>query len=483
MLKFIRVFSLFLALTIALPAMAAPALPALPGITPAAPAETVTFDQESLKKLITTLESDTARTDFITNLKTLADTQKTEPAETPEEKIAPITKTLGVDSFTTRLIDTYQNFLSRNNLNGSTVGKLMLSVIITLVGLGALLLLRRGATHLLYFFDRAVTWLDLPAARMRRYAKILRSIVTIGAIGLLLYTYTLIWNYAHDNPFESIWFKKGLRTAINVGFVMALATLVWEVINALLVLTFHRMDGRNSGRVKTILPMVRNVLFVVFAVLFGLMLLSELGIDIVPLMAGAGIVGVAIGFGAQTMVKDFLSGFTIVLEDVIRVGDVIRLGALSGTVEKITLRKVQMRGTGGTVYTIPFSAITTIENMTKDFSSYEFTINVPLDADTDKVFGIIRDVSEGMQADPAFGSMILESVDIWGVDAFTDNSTVIKGRIKTVAGKQWAIQREFNRRRKIAFAAHGIQQAVIPQSFQINRTLPPITDPKPEQAA
>lgn len=478
MLKYLKIIALVLTFSVAAPAFAQ-SIPGLPKMGASEPKkESLTVNADDLKGLITTLESETARTDLIKNLKTLQEAEGKQQEEAPvEEAIAPLTKTLGVDSFTESAIDKYQGFLARNDLKSSTVGKLILTLVDTLIGIGLILLLRRGATHLLYWLDRGIEWMDLPATRLRTYARVLRAFVTIGIMGVMLFTYTLIWDFSSEhNPFESSWFKTALGLLINISFVVALAVAVWEALNATLQVAFRKLDGNNSPRVKTILPIARNVMFMVFAVLFSLVLLSEIGINIVPLLAGAGIVGVAIGFGAQTMVKDFLSGFTLILEDVMRVGDVIRIGVLTGTVEKITLRKVQLRGAGGTVYTIPFSAISIIENLTKDFSSYDFAITVPLETNTDQVFDIIRDISQTMQNDPTFGAMILEPVDIWGVDAFTDNGIIIKGKIKTVAGKQWAVQREFNRRRNIAFEAHGIEQAIIQRSYQEARVLPAEAD-------
>lgn len=475
---FPAIFAILLTLILVapLPASGSSALPET-----SAKEKSVEVNQDDLKKLITTLESETGRADLITNLKTLLESQKTDQEEAPEEAIAPLTKTLGVESLTSTIIKRYENFLARNNLNGSTVGKLILSAIATFIAVGLIFVLRRGATRMLYWLDRAIAWLDLPAARMRLYARVLRGLVALGIVGLLLYTYTVIWKIDQDNPFEADWFQTGMRLFINITFVVILATLVWEVINALLQVTFRRMDGANSGRVKTILPIVRNIVFIVFTILFGLMLLSELGINIVPLMAGAGIVGVAVGFGAQTMVKDFLSGFTILLEDIMRVGDIVRLDQFSGVVEKITLRKVQLRGNNGTVFTIPFSAITVIENQTKDFSSFDFAVVVQTETDPDDVFKVIREVVESMQSDPSFKDMILEPVDIWGVDSFNDYSMTIKGRVKTLAGKHWAVQREFNRRRRLAFEAHDIPQVVMPKNFQIAQNAPPADPSKPEK--
>ena len=391
-----------------------------------------------------------------------------------QETIAPLTKTLGVDNFTNKLIDRYQNFLARNNLKGSTVGRIGLSLLTALLGVGLVFFFRRGATKALYWTDRAVKWLDMPAARLRFYARVLRFVVTIGLLGLMLYSLMLIWGVESDyNPFESEWFRHSIGMIINVGFVIALATIVWEILNAILHLTFVRLDGANSSRVSTILPIVRNIAFMAFALVFFLMLLSEIGINILPLLAGAGIVGVAIGFGAQTMVKDFLSGFTLILEDVMRVGDVVSIGGHSGVIEKITLRKIQLRDYDGAVYTVPYSAITTVTNRTKDFGMYVFEMGVAYKEDTDRVVEVMRTVSAELRADPAFRDRILDDLEIAGVDRFADSSVVIKARIKTLPIQQWNIGREFNRRMKKAFDQAGIE-IPFPQQVTWNMN-PPVT--------
>lgn len=472
--------NIFLVLTLAMPMAAfaqgtpAPASEPEAAAETAAPEGTVNVTEDELKKLITTLESETGRTDFIQNLKTLQASQSTGSAEeSTEEKLAPLTETLGVDNFASNAIQQYEDFLSRNDLKGSTVGKIALSVIVLFAGLGLNFFFRRAVTKALYWSDRAVTWLDLPAMRLRLYGRILRTVVSLGIVLLLIYAGCLIWEINTLNPFNQEWFTRGLRTALNVFFVVMLATLAWESVNAVVHVVFVRVGGKDSARASTILPIVRNVLFMIFAVLFALVVLSEIGINIVPLLAGAGIVGVAIGFGAQTMVKDFLTGFTIILEDIMRVGDTVRIDQnFSGSVEKITLRKIQLRGAGGTVATIPFSSIGVIENLTKDFSSFDFAISVPIETDPEKVFDVIRSIVEEMQEDPEFGPLIMEGVDIWGVDAYTDYSMLIKGKVKTQAGKHWKVSREFNRRRHTAFEKAGIPLAIMPKNFQIAQTIP-----------
>jgi len=475
MISYLRIFSLFLALTVAMPAFAQ---------TPAEPAsKEVTVNPDELKKLITTLESETGRTEFLQNLKTLAETQADPEgnAQNAEEAIEPLTKTLGVEGFTEKLVSRYEVFLNRTDLKGSTVGKIGVTVLVVLAFLVFNLVFRRVATKGLYYADRAITWLDLPARRLRFYSRVIRSVVT-AAIGILmLYTLFIIWHPFDYNPFEAGWFKTSARTFVNIGFVLFLGALIWEGINAILHVTVKRLDAMGSLRAKTILPIVRNVVFIVFGILFALVLLSEIGINILPLLAGAGIVGVAIGFGAQTMVKDFLSGFTLILEDVIRVGDIVNVGGYGGLVEKITLRKVQLRDYNGSVYTVPFSEIKTVTNMTKDFSMYELNIGVAYKDDPDKVFDVMRKVAEEMRAEDAYKNDMLEPIEIAGVDKFADSAVIIKARLKTAPIKQWNIGREYNRRIRKAFADNNIE-IPFPQQVTWNAN-PQVTVFKKEKGA
>ncbi|MBU6235474.1 MAG: mechanosensitive ion channel family protein [Alphaproteobacteria bacterium] len=419
-----------------------------------APTQTVT-DKEALKKLITTLESDTARTEFLGNLKLLLEEQNKEQADA--QVIAPITKTLGIESFTERMVTSYQDFLMRNGLSGSVVGKVALSIGATLVMFLLALTARRGVTKFLMAADKFFVKLDMPPIRLRLYGRALRTLASIAVACLLLYSFFVIWGTTRFNPFESSWFKGSLRIIFNLGFVMVMAAVFWETVNTILQIVFRKVSGNNPARAQTIMPIVRNVLFIVFAVLFLLVLLSELGINIMPLLAGAGIVGVAIGFGAQTMVKDFLTGFTILMEDVVRVGDVARMAGRSGVIEKITLRKIQLRDVTGTVFTIPFSEINIIENQTKDFSFYPIDVVISYNEDIERVEKILRDVDASMRTDPTFAPDMMEPIEIMGVDRFSESGVVIKVRLKTQPLKQWNIGREFNRRMKKAFDVNNVE--------------------------
>ncbi|MGD9650092.1 MAG: mechanosensitive ion channel family protein, partial [Dongiaceae bacterium] len=195
----------------------------------------------------------------------------------------------------------------------------------------------------------------------------------------------------------------------------------------------------------------------ILAALYGLSLLQALNIDILPRLAGAGVVGVALGFGAQTLVKDFLVSIGIIFEDIVKIGDVVRIGSYAGLVENITLRYIQLRGLDGVVSTIPFSEVKIIENLTKDFSYYVFDISVAYHSDIEKVLEVITLTGENIYQDKNFQPLILEKLEILGVDRFADSAIIIKARIKTLPIQQWNVGREFNKRLKQAFDQHGIE--------------------------
>ena len=186
-------------------------------------------------------------------------------------------------------------------------------------------------------------------------------------------------------------------------------------------------------------------------------ILSQLGIDLGPLLVAAGIGGVAIGFGAQSLVKDVISGFFILLENQVRVGDVINIAGVGGLVEDVGLRTIALRDLAGNVHIVPNGTISTVTNMTMGYSRYVFNVGVAYREDVDQVMSILKDVGAEMQNDPKYGPNILEPLEMLGVDSFEDSAVVIKCRIMTKPIQQWAVGREMNRRIKIAFDAKGIE--------------------------
>jgi moderate conductance mechanosensitive channel len=250
-----------------------------------------------------------------------------------------------------------------------------------------------------------------------------------------------------------------LNTILSIVIVLAGAAFVWETASAAIenYLARRTEEGKASARARTLLPLLRNALLVVLSVMVVLIVLSEIGVDIGPLLAGAGVVGLAIGFGSQTMVKDVITGAFLLFEDAISVGDVVSVAGTSGLVEGLSVRSIRLRDVSGNVHTIPFSSVDAVTNMTKEFSFYAMDIGVAYREDTDHVTEVIKDIIEEMRCEPEFEALILEPLEVLGVDRFADSAVIIKARIKTLPIKQWMVGREFNRRMKKRFDALGIE--------------------------
>jgi len=187
------------------------------------------------------------------------------------------------------------------------------------------------------------------------------------------------------------------------------------------------------------------------------MVLAELKIQIGPVLAAAGVLGVAVGFGAQHLVQDVISGFFILLDDEIRVGDVVRIADRGGLVERVNLRMVVLRDLSGNVHYVRNGKIDIVTNMTKDYSRYVFDIGVAYREEVDEVIEVIKQVDEELRSDPAFGPDILEPIEILGLDQFAESAVIIKARTKTKPIKQWGVAREFNRRLKKRFDEKNIE--------------------------
>ncbi|MEJ2699837.1 MAG: mechanosensitive ion channel [Desulfuromonadales bacterium] len=188
--------------------------------------------------------------------------------------------------------------------------------------------------------------------------------------------------------------------------------------------------------------LVRQGVYLVVWITVGMVILKEIGVDIAPILASAGILGLAVGFGAQNLVRDVISGFFFILENQVRVGDVAVVNGTGGLVEKLNFRTIVLRDQAGTVHVFPNGTVTTLSNLTKEWSAYVFEVGVAYKEDTDKVTEIIRSVCDGMRKDETYGSLIIEEPEIFGVDQLGDSAVVIKGRIKTRPIRQWMVGRE-----------------------------------------
>jgi small conductance mechanosensitive channel len=216
-------------------------------------------------------------------------------------------------------------------------------------------------------------------------------------------------------------------------------------------------EPRRAAQLRTIAPVVSGVVTTVLLVIATMMVLGQVGVEIGPLLAGAGIVGLAVGFGAQTLVKDFLTGMFLIIEDTVSVGDVARIGDASGLVEDMSLRTIKLRAFDGTLQVIPYGEAQIIHNMTKGFSYYVFDLSISYSSDILKALDLMKQTGEDLQRDPEFGALILEPIEIFGVDRLADSGVVLKARIKTLPIKQWTVGREYLKRIKLAFDSAGIE--------------------------
>ena len=253
----------------------------------------------------------------------------------------------------------------------------------------------------------------------------------------------------------------------RIGLVLLLGLGAWEGAQ----LVIERLLGENGGdggqgarfrtaqraRARTLLPLARSALMIVIVACVSMSILAEIGVNIGPLIAGAGIVGLAVGFGAQTLVKDVITGVFILLEDAIAVGDLVEVAGNTGVVEAINIRSIRHRDLSGVLHTVPFSVVDVVRNLSKDYSYYLTDVGVAYRENTDECVEIMREVVEEMRADPEWGWRILEPLDYMGVQGFGDSAVAIRVRIKTRPIEQFPTGREFNRRLKHAFDARGIE--------------------------
>jgi small conductance mechanosensitive channel len=229
-----------------------------------------------------------------------------------------------------------------------------------------------------------------------------------------------------------------------------------------------------ENRAATIGGIIRKTAGIVVWALALAMALREVGFDIAPILAGAGVIGLAVGFGAQNLVRDVITGLFMLMENQISENDIAVINGTGGLVQEINLRTTVLRGLDGTVHVFPNGAITTLSNMTREFSYYVFEVGVAYKEDTDRVVEVLKDIEEKMRQEEEFRPLILEPLDVLGVDSFGDSAVVIKVRVKTVPSKQWQVGRAMNRRIKKRFDEEGIEIPFPHQSLYFGEASKPL---------
>lgn len=272
-------------------------------------------------------------------------------------------------------------------------------------------------------------------------------------------------------PLDFNWEELAIRLgtiAIRVGVIVIAALAASRILRRLLAGFGSRMERSIDGgaglaaaerkkRVATLTSLGARTVSIVVWTIALVMAMKEGGFDIGPLLAGAGVIGLAVGFGAQNLVRDVISGVFILVENQIRVGDIAIINGTGGAVQAINLRTTVLRDLEGAVHIFPNGTITTLTNKTQEFSNYVFDIGVAYKEDTDRVVKVLQEIGDAIQKEDDWSQAILDRLEVMGVDKFADSAVMIKMRIKTVPGQQYAVGREMNRRIKKRFDAEGIE--------------------------
>ena len=298
-------------------------------------------------------------------------------------------------------------------------------------------------------------------SRTNRYLPVLKKALLVGIYVVGLFALLQVWGLDMIGWLSTGSGRPVMAAIFKIVIIILLSGLLSELVNVAIehYLRDHDAQGRriyHSGRIRTLLPLLRNAFRITLGVLVLMVVLSEIGLDIAPLLAAAGVVGLAVGFGAQTLVKDIITGVFILIEDTIAVGDVVDLGGHAGVVEGMTIRTIRLRDGAGAVHTVPFGAVTIVQNLTKDFSYATFDVKVDYREDADKVIEMVKRVGAEIEKDSAFRYGLLGTTEIIGLDTLADNGFIVKARIKTRAMSQWDVMRAFNLRLKRAFDENGM---------------------------
>lgn len=314
-------------------------------------------------------------------------------------------------------------------------------------------------------------------SRANRYLPLLRK--TVSAVIAFIGFVALLEVWGVD---AIVWFYGGqigsrlLSAVVTIGIAALAAAVIWEASNALMdrQLNVLSREGHyaRAARLRTFQPMLRTALLCVILAVVGLTALSEIGVNVAPLLAGAGIVGIAIGFGSQKLVQDLITGLFLLLENTVQVGDNVVVSGLSGTVENVSIRTIRLRAGDGSVHIVPFSAVTTITNSSRGAGNAAVSVNVSYKEDTDRAGQMLKDIVAEMRREPEYRHAILGDLELWGVDKVDGAMASIVGQIRCTDNGRWPVQREFNRRMKRRFQECGIEIASAGQTILMQVPMP-----------
>jgi moderate conductance mechanosensitive channel len=293
----------------------------------------------------------------------------------------------------------------------------------------------------------------------------IRALLIIGAIAVLAWGWGIDLAHFHD---QETWIGRLADGVLSAVVILLVADVLWHAIKAAIDRKLAETaelgqpntdEARRRARLRTLLPIFRNVLFVVVVVFAAMTALAALGVQIGPLIAGLGVLGVAIGFGAQSLVRDVIAGMFYLLDDAFRVGEYIQSGNYKGTVESFSFRSVRLRHQRGAIYTVPFSLLGAVQNQSRDWVIDKLMVGITYDSDIDRARKLIKQIGLDLAKDPEFAPLILEPLKMQGVDAFGDFAVQIRMKMMTLPGENFVIRRQALAMIKKAFDENGIKFA------------------------
>ena len=298
---------------------------------------------------------------------------------------------------------------------------------------------------------------------LQQYLPLIKIIIRILLVALLFFLILQLWGI--DLPVGRIF----TSTALKILGLALLGIVVWQFTKVRIDRKIREEmpdgdeemeeGGRGGSRIGTLLVLLRKTIFLMLFVIVSLIILSSLGLDIAPLIAGAGVIGLAIGFGSQTLVRDILSGVFFLVDDAFRVGDYIEAGGIKGMVEHVSLRSVKLRHPRGMVFTIPFGDMGAIQNFSRDYIITKLDVRVRYDADIDRIRKIVKKIDKELQQDEEIGPVLLSKIKSQGVREIDDSAMILRVKFKTPPGEQFVVRREVYRRIQERFREEGIEFA------------------------
>ncbi|QDQ79718.1 mechanosensitive ion channel family protein [Paraburkholderia megapolitana] len=352
-------------------------------------------------------------------------------------------------------LDVENGYHALLHVGGITIAILVGARVASIVLLGALAR---------FFHVEGDAQLSLVHQHAYRYYPLLRRTLSVLIVICTVFLLLLAWGVDLRQLFSSGSIGHRLASAlVTIAVAAAIALFVWEAVNVAVERRLDQWTARGdiarAARLRTLLPMLRATLFVVIALVVVLTGLSQLGVNTAPLLAGASIFGVALGFGSQKLVQDFITGIFLLMENAMQVGDSVTVASVSGTVEYLSIRTVRLRASDGSLFTVPFSSVTTVNNTNRGLGNAAVKVSIAYGQDIDLAVATLKEIGTSLRNDDAFKAGILSDFSYWGIDQVDGAAMVLSGQVQCRDTARWGVQREFNRRIAEQFLARGIQIA------------------------